>query len=168
MAGNELYWIDNPPGIYFNVEQVTLSQTSGGEVLAENFQRKLLLKGQNQHPYSLVVPCPSSIVWTELMQKVVMSWSPVTETYTTLLPSFNNSPPHGLALLSPRCPITTITPALPSVKPSPTEELATKDAKVGIPSGNKLLEISTCESWEKGRCLNGATCLKYKSTLHCL
>ncbi|XP_021966385.1 protein cueball [Folsomia candida] len=172
VAGDSLYWIDNPPGIYFNVGRVDLRGLNG-----QTADRTVLLKDQNQHPFALTLAC-SNLLWTDLMNKALWEWSPELKTYKQLM-SFNNTAPHGLArLANPTCPppnemTTTQYPhsMLPSPEESSVEDIAPPPSTTIGENGvnhHQVSNISSCEVEEERVCLNGAACFKIHDQLHCL
>jgi hypothetical protein len=178
---NTLYWIDNPPGIYFNLEKISLLDHSN---------RELILKGQNQHPYAISVLC-SKMYWTDLMNKVLWELKSGSKDFR-LVKYFNNIVPYGVSLInspnveeckkidSQEIESTTDSPTVVKTKDCFGKKCAKKEDKASKNSDSsvhKMIPASAsiqtnnpwlCSSSQESYCFNGATCVKLDTQVHCL
>lgn len=175
-----LYWIDNPPGIYFNIERVSLNDTRN---------RMLMIKGQNQHPFAIITIC-GKLYWTDIMNKAVWEYEPDLKLLRALK-YFTVSVPYGLLHLTRyECSAIHAKSTVPETSTASILGCMGKECSTNgkyIP-GSKSLDAKTdfgnshsttimdkyentprlCSSPEASMCLNGASCVVLASQTHCM
>jgi len=158
-----LYWTDNPPGVYFTIERVLLSDWS---------KRDLLKKGENQHPFSLTAVCATTLYWSDTMSRSLFQMNIKTKE-THVVNQFRGVKPFGLVsnILGKCDPLVNEVGIVMDVKKmthiqSDSEEVVSVASEHGKKNNSDVMEW--CGNWETIPCLNGASCLSVNRKIFCL
>jgi len=178
-----LYWIANPPGVYYSIERLNFEDPEKIE---------LLHKSSGRHLFSIAVKCSRTIFFTDVRNKALWKLSLINNNLT-MVKYFRdeNFPPSDVNLID-RGPLVcedvqieknvekvtvgqpvcsgldcdTVTTIDPSKTDAKYNEHQNQSYNIALHATPKLL-VENCTSQENS-CLNGVSCLKIDGRIFCL